>query len=63
MDLSSILERFKNSSLEPKENIQTTLKELVQLSDQVPFPASGNFKTLANFKPDLGNQFKSGQNI
>ncbi|WP_312534235.1 acyl-CoA dehydrogenase [Acinetobacter variabilis] len=41
MDLSSILERFKNSSLEPKENIQTTLKELVQLSDQVPFPASG----------------------
>lgn len=66
MDLSSILERFKNSSLELKENIQTTLKELVQLSDQVPFPAAGEtlkrWQTLSQVSAvnlSLGKLFES----
>ena len=41
MNLGSILQRFENSPLELQEKIQHTLMELVAISDQVPYPASG----------------------
>ncbi|MCO8074086.1 acyl-CoA dehydrogenase [Acinetobacter lwoffii] len=41
MNLGSILQRFENSPLELQEKIQHTLMELVAISEQVPYPASG----------------------
>ncbi|WP_180186756.1 acyl-CoA dehydrogenase [Acinetobacter sp. YH01008] len=42
MNLGSILQRFENSPLELEEKIPKTLMELVSISDQIPYPASGN---------------------
>lgn len=42
MNLGSILEKFKHSSLELEESIHHTLKELVLFSEQIPLPASGD---------------------
>lgn len=41
MNLGSILQRFENSKLEPEEKIHKTLMELVSISGQIPYPASG----------------------
>ena len=41
MNLGSILQRFETSPLELQEKIHHTLMELVEISAQVPYPASG----------------------
>ncbi|WP_411686103.1 acyl-CoA dehydrogenase [Acinetobacter pseudolwoffii] len=42
MNLGSILQRFENSPLELQEKIHQSLRELVAISDQAPYPASGH---------------------
>lgn len=42
MNLGSILQRFETSPLELQEKIHHTLMELVEISAQVPYPASGD---------------------
>src|SRR5690606_32750361 len=66
MNLGSILQRFQTSPLELQEKIQHTLMELVEISDQAPYPASGDtlkrWQTLSQVRasnPSLGTPDES----